>query len=278
MRRITFPNWGLYLIFIIQAILFGCTSPSIMAEPTPLTYNQPMVFPIGQIIATEAIVRESASYTSTIIQRLPVLTMVSIIDEQNNWRKIKTIAPPDITGWISSDFIATDLATTGVNRANVSLYSGPGIHYAKITNLNSLTRLAITGQFDNCAWLQVKLSGMIEGWVLGQDIERTVGCDQIPIVSLSAQPAVDDISNKMQSPSTLNDHSTQFYAGQAVVSTTTAPTSSTVLQPSSTPTLQMPPAPAPTATWVYPAPTLRPPSTPMIFSQISPLATPTSHR
>jgi uncharacterized repeat protein (TIGR01451 family) len=77
-----------------------------------------------------------------------------------------------------------------VTAAQLNLRSGPGTTFGTITVLAKGDSLDVIGQSENCAWLQVRASGGIEGWVahsLGgtQYTSLNIPCDSVAKVVAS---------------------------------------------------------------------------------------------
>jgi len=86
-----------------------------------------------------------------------------------------------------------------VTAAQLNMRSGPGTAFGTIAALTKGDALDVIGQSENCAWLQVRTTGGIEGWVahLVGSTEYTtlnIACDSVakvvvPTPSPRSQPA-----------------------------------------------------------------------------------------
>lgn len=82
---------------------------------------------------------------------------------------------------------ATPSPSAVVTAATLNVREGPGTEYASVAQLEQGDGVFVVGQFDNCAWVQVAISGQVppEGWVSGDSGSLTLQqpCDSIPIGS-----------------------------------------------------------------------------------------------
>ena len=85
--------------------------------------------------------------------------------------------------------LATGTAVVRVNSLNVR--TGPGTEYSRIASVNRDDQLAITGQVNNCAWLQIIAPDGTVGWVSGgaQYVSITANCADIPEVQAPPPPS-----------------------------------------------------------------------------------------
>jgi len=77
--------------------------------------------------------------------------------------------------------------TATVNSATY-LRQGPGTEYFTISSYGVGAILTITGKDFNCQWLQVLDSNNRTGWVFTSNLNFTLPCDEIPIVSYPTPP------------------------------------------------------------------------------------------
>ena len=80
-------------------------------------------------------------------------------------------------------------ATVIVERLNVR--SGPGTNYNRVGAVSAGDVVAVTGQVNNCSWLQVTTSAGVEGWVSGssQYVTLNARCADIPEAKAPTPPA-----------------------------------------------------------------------------------------
>lgn len=76
-----------------------------------------------------------------------------------------------------------------VDRLNVR--SGPGTNFNRVGAVTNGEALVVTGQFNNCSWLQVVTPAGVEGWVSGssQYVTLNARCADIPQASAPAAPS-----------------------------------------------------------------------------------------
>lgn len=80
-------------------------------------------------------------------------------------------------------------AVVVVDRLNVR--SGPGTNFNRVGAVTSGEALVVTGQFSNCAWLQIVTPAGVEGWVSGnsQYVTLNARCTDIPQASAPTAPS-----------------------------------------------------------------------------------------
>jgi serine protease Do len=73
-----------------------------------------------------------------------------------------------------------------VDRLNVR--SGPGTNFNRVGTVNNGDALVVSGQINNCSWLQVATPAGVEGWVSGssQYVTLNTRCTDIPVVEAPA--------------------------------------------------------------------------------------------
>ncbi len=76
-----------------------------------------------------------------------------------------------------------------VDRLNVR--SGPGTNFNRVGAVTNGEALIVTGQYNNCSWLQIVTPASVEGWVSGssQYVTLNARCADIPAASAPAAPA-----------------------------------------------------------------------------------------
>ena len=75
-----------------------------------------------------------------------------------------------------------------VNSASTYLRQGPGTEYYAITTYEIGVQLTITGQANNCQWVQVLDSDQKMGWVYAPNLKFSMTCGEIPATSYPAPP------------------------------------------------------------------------------------------
>ena len=87
------------------------------------------------------------------------------------------------------ELLSNPTATVAVDRLNVR--SGPGTNFNRVGAVERGDALIVTGQINNCGWLQVITPGELEGWVSGssQYVTLEARCADIPEVAEPAAPA-----------------------------------------------------------------------------------------
>ncbi len=102
--------------------------------------------------------------------------------------------------------VATPVASVAeVLSDRLNVRAGPGTEYAVLQTLSRGERLSVTGQIDNCAWLQVRRDAG-QAWVSGnpQYIRLSVACQNValkPAPPLPAAPAgIDPAATQTPTP------------------------------------------------------------------------------
>ena len=87
------------------------------------------------------------------------------------------------------EVLSNPSAIVAVERLNVR--SGPGTGYNRVGAVNQGDALIVTGQIDECSWLQITTPDGVEGWVSGssQYVTLDARCTDIPAASAPAAPA-----------------------------------------------------------------------------------------
>lgn len=75
-----------------------------------------------------------------------------------------------------------------VDIASLNVRNGPGTEYAFQTSISEGEQLEIIGQAYNCAWLRIKTSKGIEGWVSSELVLYEIPCDEIPSAPIPPTP------------------------------------------------------------------------------------------
>ncbi|MEZ4663233.1 MAG: SH3 domain-containing protein [Caldilineaceae bacterium] len=89
-----------------------------------------------------------------------------------------------------SEPISNVTAVVQVDTLNVR--SGPGTNYSVVTQVRQGTALRVTGQVDNCGWLQIVTSDGAAGWVSGNARFTALAggsCGDVPRVAAPSAPA-----------------------------------------------------------------------------------------
>jgi uncharacterized protein YraI len=87
------------------------------------------------------------------------------------------------------EVLSNPSAIVVVERLNVR--SGPGTGYNRVGAVGQGDALIVTGQIDDCSWLQITTPDGVEGWVSGssQYVTLDARCTDIPAASAPAAPA-----------------------------------------------------------------------------------------
>ncbi|MCO5208317.1 MAG: trypsin-like peptidase domain-containing protein [Caldilinea sp.] len=85
--------------------------------------------------------------------------------------------------------LSNPTATVAVDRLNVR--SGPGTNFNRVGAVERGDALIVTGQVNNCGWLQIVTPDELEGWVSGssQYVTLDARCADIPEVETPSAPA-----------------------------------------------------------------------------------------
>ena len=85
--------------------------------------------------------------------------------------------------------LGTPTAVVAVDRLNVR--SGPGTNFNRVGAVARNDALIVTGQVNNCGWLQIVTRDDLEGWVSGssQYVTLDARCADIPVIEAPSAPA-----------------------------------------------------------------------------------------
>ena len=104
---------------------------------------------------------------------------------------LETVVVGDLSAEGSaSEPISVVAAVVQVDTLNVR--SGPGTNYSIVTQVRQGNELRVTGQVDNCGWLQIVTDDGAEGWVSGNARFTALAggsCSDVPRVAAPSPPA-----------------------------------------------------------------------------------------
>ena len=123
----------------------------------------------------ECNIRQGYNTTFRVIKRVPAGTMLSRIEEQHQWYRMRM--SDGRIGWIHPDLV-TSIRNGFFTNQECNVRSGPGTSHARITRLDAgqfVSRISSKGD-----WLQFKLPAGGTGWIRKDLVART---DQIYEVS-----------------------------------------------------------------------------------------------
>lgn len=110
---------------------------------------------------------------------------------------LETVIVGDMAAGGGSEPISTVTAVVQVDTLNVR--SGPGTNYSVVTQVRQGVELRVTGQVDNCGWLQIVTDNGAEGWVSGNARFTALAggsCGDVPrLTAPSAPPAASGSSS-----------------------------------------------------------------------------------
>jgi hypothetical protein len=75
-----------------------------------------------------------------------------------------------------------------VDTASLNVRKGPGTEYAQQTSVTEGEQLEIIGQAHNCAWLKIKTTKGIEGWVSSELVMYETSCNGISSAPIPPTP------------------------------------------------------------------------------------------
>ena len=91
-----------------------------------------------------------------------------------------TPAPPTFTP--EPTFTPTPPMPDALALASLELREGPGVNYGVVGNAETNQTLEPIGQYNNCAWLEVRTPGQAVGWIAndGGSIQFNLLCETVP--------------------------------------------------------------------------------------------------
>jgi uncharacterized protein YraI len=187
--------------FLVTAMLPPSTTPQASETPLPPPPT-PTVAPVPGITSTQLNVRAEPSTAGEVLGILAANVAVQIVgrDPGGNWWQILYEAGADGKGWVTAQFVETEvspevpvigsggtesgLGFSAVVIQQLNVRSGPGTSFNSLGILNTDDVVSLTGRNRDGTWLQIEFTGGPEGrgWVSAGFI-RADGAEGLPIVS-----------------------------------------------------------------------------------------------
>ncbi len=127
------------------------------AGATPSSTSQ-----TGTVTASSLNVRSGPSTSHSIMHTLWNGNRINVIGESDNWYNIRL--SDGRTGWVSKDYIASQMSTTGtVTATRLNVRTGPSTSNSIMHTLWNGNRVNVIGESDG--WYNIRLSDGRTGWV-----------------------------------------------------------------------------------------------------------------
>ena len=149
----------------------------------------------GEVNCSVLNVRQAASTTANILDRISRGTRVMVLETSQGWHRISYNGVK--TGWVSSSFISIkqEIAGQGIITGNlVNIRYGPGTSYGISTTMRKGGKAGVFGRYGD--WYKVKTPDNKVGWVIKSYFSITStttsrgGSDGIPVIEPSVETAV----------------------------------------------------------------------------------------
>lgn len=116
--------------------------------------------------------------------------------------EVKVSTPPKTPTAVPTPTTVAAQATVQVETLNVR--SGPGTTFDRIASAKRGEKLTVLGQSNNCAWLQVRTSSNVQGWVAGgaQFVTLSATCNTISPATAASPPAAEPTKTESQAAPT----------------------------------------------------------------------------